>query len=217
MIINNIKNIIFDLDGTLIESSAGILEGFDFALRKHFIKSSIELNESLIGPPLHQTIAKLINSSDEVLINKVADSFKLFYVSEGYKKTILYEGINNLLDELLKLEKKIYIGTNKRLNPSVKIIKHLKIDKYFHKIYALDSFTPPCLNKSELIKKILIMENLETSNSIYIGDRIEDGNSADKNNLKFALAVWGFDPHNQLKLNPDWELLKSPQSLTTAH
>ena len=209
----NRTTIIFDLDGTLIESSVGILEGFRLALRECNIEAKLPIEKSLIGPPLKQTISKLIDSMDTAMVDVIADAFKANYDSVGYLKTVLFSGVIEMLEELAQ-EYTLYIATNKRIIPTLKIMKHLKIDSYFNGIYALDSFEPSLSSKGELIGQIMSDHGIPRELVCYVGDRIEDGVAAGENEIPFIMAAWGFDVNaNSMKINNSWSIAREPNDI----
>ena len=208
------KHIIFDLDGTIIESAKGILEAFSIALEKNSIKPVVKIDSTLIGPPLKQTISNLIGSQDSVLINKIADSFKTNYDDSGYKSSVMFDGIYETLDTLSSSGSILHIATNKRISPTLKIVDHLKIGGFFDSIYALDSFEPVLGTKTQMLGKVLSQNNILNDEAIYIGDRLDDGYASDENGLDFALAIWGFGPVlDKSKINRVWKLLDSPSDI----
>ena len=193
-----IENIIFDLDGTLIDSSEGILKGFKEAFKALGIMPTRGITKDIIGPPLIQTLSILANSEEDKLLNELAQTFKKYYDNNGYKLTTEFSGITGMLRSFYDSNKyNMYIATNKRLFPTKKIIKHLGWEMYFKKIYALDSFDL-IKNKSTLIKEIMRINNIECGKSVYIGDRNEDYKAAIENNMSFIMAGWGFQEKQML-------------------
>ena len=203
--------LIFDLDGTLIDSSKSILAGFVGAFEREGILPAVPPSPDIIGPPLKETLALLAGNTDPALVDRLAEGFKLYYDTEGYKATTVFDGIHNTLAELSRCNRSMHIATNKRLNPTLKIIEHLGWEKHFGKIRALDAWSPPVRNKSEMIGRLLAEENISPNTAIYIGDREEDYVAARANGLPFALATWGYggapEIENSLKLTVPSELL----------
>jgi phosphoglycolate phosphatase len=187
-----IKTIIFDLDGTLIDSSKSILAGFASAFHEEGITPTRPLSPEIIGPPLKQTLAILAGDTDPALIDRLADRFKHHYDGEGYKETTVFEGIDEMLSTLQKRAIPLAIATNKRLLPTRKIIRHLGWEHYFLELFALDSWTPPAANKAAMIGRALGALGLEHQHTLYVGDRREDGEAAGANRMPFALAEWGY-------------------------
>jgi phosphoglycolate phosphatase len=194
------NTVIFDLDGTLIDSSPGILESFEGAFSALNIEIKRPLNSSIIGPPLYESLKLLSGLSDKSVLDKLAEHFKLYYDSEGYKKTIIYPGILNMLSDIRFLNKfNIYIATNKRIFPTRKILSFLYLDSLFDETYALDSFSPHLVSKGKLIAKILDVKNISNKKVIYIGDREDDELAAKENKILFEMVSWGFDKKNEDK------------------
>lgn len=118
---------------------------------------------------------------------------KLTIDEQGFKQSTYFVGIPELLNELKKNGQNLYIATNKRLIPTYKIINYLEWKNYFNEIYTLDTFNPNLKSKTGLISKILELNNFDIADTIYVGDRNEDANAAQFNNLEFMMAKWGYE------------------------
>jgi phosphoglycolate phosphatase len=207
------KNIIFDLDGTLIDSAPSILESFNYAFVSLKISPSIAITSDVVGPPLMPTLTKLAGSDDPDLLKRLADAFKAHYDTEGYKKSTVYDGVQTLLEALKKMDVPVYIATNKRDIPTQKIIKHLNWAPYFNGVFALDSYTPAVMSKPLMVERILIDFNINSDEAVYIGDRYEDGLAADYNHMPFIMASWGYADQASTQLKPSWSKCKDVKAL----
>jgi phosphoglycolate phosphatase len=185
-------NVIFDLDGTLIDSSLGILSALSIAFDKCNIVPNIPIDSNLIGPPLDEMLNLLSGSNDQNILKELSDTFKECYDSSAYLKTQAFDGVEKMLKRLKEIDVTLYIATNKRNIPTQKIIKQLGWGELFDDIYALDSFYPAIEEKTLLINEIIKIHKLHRSDTLYVGDREEDGLAADKNNIKFLLTAWGY-------------------------
>lgn len=205
-------NVIFDLDGTLIDSSASILAGFTAAFAESGRTPVVALDAGIIGPPLRATLARLAGSDDAALLDALAARFKAHYDHHGYRETTVFPGVADTLAELHRRRLPLYIATNKRLAPTLKILDFLGWADWFDGVYALDFWTPPATDKREMIRRVLAENALESTASLYVGDRAEDGHAAAGNTLAFALAAWGYgDP--EAGLPADWRRLDAPDQL----
>jgi len=188
----NIETIIFDLDGTLIDSSTSILAGFAAAFAEEQLVPTHPLSPEIIGPPLKETLAMLAGSSDPDLIDRLAERFKAHYDTEGFKETTVFEGVPEMLQTLWQSGRPMHIATNKRLLPTLKILDHLGWRQYFKEVKALDAWSPPAKSKGEMIGRLLVEAAIPIESALYVGDREEDYLAATANQLAFAHAAWGY-------------------------
>ncbi|HET6720269.1 MAG TPA: HAD hydrolase-like protein [Rhodocyclaceae bacterium] len=187
-----IKTIIFDLDGTLIDSSKSILAGFAGAFAAEGLSPAVALAPEIIGPPLKETLAILAGSRDDALVDRLAGHFKAHYDNVGYRETTVFAGIPEMLAGLAEMGVPLHIATNKRLIPTRRILDHLGWTAYFRTVRALDAWSPAAANKAEMIARQLREEALAPASTLYVGDREEDFFAARSNHLPFALAAWGY-------------------------
>ncbi|WP_334158423.1 HAD family hydrolase [Oryzomicrobium sp.] len=184
--------LIFDLDGTLIDSANSILESLNRVFKETGTLPAIPLSESIIGPPLQETFELLCGTSERKIISSHLTSFQKNYDDNGYKKTKAYPGINDLLNKLWQQGYIIHIATNKRLTPTQRIMEHLDWVKYFQSIHTLDMYSPRLPNKTDLLKKLLQQKKISPHEAIYIGDKPEDCQAATTNSLNFIGVTWGY-------------------------
>ncbi len=187
-----ITTVIFDLDGTLIDSERSILAAYGAALAQHGCTPNVPLTRDLIGPPLEATMGLLTGGVDALTRAALVQSFKQHYDLEGYRQTRVFDGIAALLADLRAQQLRLYIATNKRIAPTRSIVAHLGWTPLFQGLYALDALQPRARDKGELLVRLLQLEGIAAAAAIYIGDRDEDAVAAAAAGLRFALAPWGF-------------------------
>ena len=135
-----IKAVIFDLDGTLIDSSPSILAGLEISIKKYGLLPAFPLESHLVGPPLKDTLRKLVGNQADIDLNLLVSEFKAYYDTSGFKESIIYPGIQDLLFQLYKANISLYLATNKRLDPTLKIINYFGWQSLFAEVYAIDKF-----------------------------------------------------------------------------
>ncbi len=184
------KNVIFDLDGTIIDSASSIINSLEFAFKSY---SNITVTNEFIGPPLLVIIKKIIQQYElSVPPEEVIQIFKDHYDNEGYKVCCLYSNAFEVLKQIKSEGFGLFIATNKRLIPTLKILSHFEIALLFDGVYSVDSHINSFSDKSEVLSNLLSVENLDKSNCIYIGDRYEDYLAAQYNSIDFYFANWGY-------------------------
>lgn len=209
-----VGSVIFDLDGTLIDSAPSILAGLEIAIKKSGLVPAVPLCSDLIGPPLRETFIKLVGNRKEIDLNVLISDFKSYYDSEGFKKSIPYPGIRELLQVLKNFCLPTYLATNKRLIPTLKIMDYFEWTSFFNQIYSIDKFADrPFSNKATMMQALLEFESIEKADAIYIGDRIEDLEASKASGIDAILVDWGY---GHFKNNPIIESVKyvrSPEQL----
>ena len=206
------KHVIFDLDGTLIDSAPSILESVQSAFEAVGLRPTKQLEPGLIGPPLAETISNLLGNQDAHRLSEVIECFKSHYDESGYRKSHVYEGVPEMMDTLRQQGMRLLVATNKRIGPTLKIMDHLDWAHRFDGVYALDYFDPPLGKKSEMLGRLLVDLGLDANDLIYVGDRLEDALAAQENNIPFILVTWGYGDAPE----GDWPHVKRPCDLLTA-
>ncbi len=210
-----IRHWIFDFDGTLIDSAPAILSAFASALKETGLTPQVELDDRLIGPPLAETLSRISGSNDTVLIQTLTERFKAHYDRDGVTATDAYPGIEQLLQRLSAEGFVLHIATNKRLSATQSILDHLEWRQYFSSVYALDMVEPRLSSKAALLQKQLAELGLSPLHACYIGDKLEDGQAAAANSLRFHYAAWGYGDLVTSTLPTEWHWLQQPLDLLT--
>ena len=188
----SLSNVIFDLDGTLIDSAPSILECFRATLKKKGCLTVVNLDNSLVGPPLRDTIKLLANERDPIKIDALVEEFKFQYDQGICNLALPYFGISELLSELKIANKNIYIVTNKRHYPTKKIIASMGWEKLVDGIYTIDYPSVHLEKKSSVLNQLLADFSLSKEAACYVGDRFDDWEAAKENGLQFVHALWGY-------------------------
>lgn len=193
------KNILFDLDGTLIDSAPGIEESFYKAYLTVYKKECPQIIKKFIGPPIEQVLTAINGEANLEIIKLFVDEFKHHYDAEGFKKSMLYEGVESVLEILFRNKLNVYIATNKRERPTNLILEYLSISKYFTDIYCPDILEIKFKNKTDLIAHILISNSFQLNETLLIGDTMHDGIAAEENKFDFALVEYGYGQYEKYK------------------
>ncbi len=186
------RHLIFDFDGTLIDSGPAILHTYARILEAHGLAPAVPLTGELIGPPLPQTLARVVGRQDPLLIAQLTAEFKAHYDDEGLYATELYPGVSEALRGLFGAGQRLYLATNKRERPTLLLLEHFRLRELFTAVYCLDSRTPPFADKGSMLRQLLVDQALGTGSSVYIGDTSHDEAAAAEAGLPFVAVSWGY-------------------------
>lgn len=187
-----LKNFIFDLDGTIINSSKEILTCFDKAFKQAGVDfDQSRLNSDVIGPPLKEII-RLIAGRDlsDSDISNITSYFREIYDNDTDDVSELYAGIYDFLLNLKKSGYKLFIATFKPDKPTKRIVSQFGLSM-FDDLYSIDKFGKP-ITKTDMILDILEKYNLEKSETVMIGDALSDVQAAKKAGVLDVAVLWGY-------------------------
>lgn len=206
-------HVLFDLDGTLIDSAPAILASYREAFAAAGRTPVMPIDAGIVGPPLLETLEMLTGSTEPALIAELAAHFKASYDTTGYRQTAAYDGVGDMLARMAAGGCRLAIATNKRLHPTRLILQHLGWAGHFDAVYALDMFEPRLPDKATMIARLMADRGIPRDIAVYVGDRSEDGESADANHLPFLAATWGYGSLDAAEMAPHWRAITSPAAL----
>lgn len=184
-----IKNILFDLDGTITNSYEGIVNAVKFSLDKINFKYDESKLISFIGPPLKDSYMNL-GFSEEESKDRIED-FRDYYFKKGMKEMYLYDGIVETIQKLHDTGYKIYLATSKVESSAKKILADNNLLKYFS--YAAGATMDQSrVEKEDVIAYLIDETGIKPEESIMVGDRLHDIEGARLNNIKAIAAGYGF-------------------------
>ena len=189
---SNFSHILFDLDGTLVDSAPGIIDALSMTLSSNGLRPVCELKEAIIGPPLDDMLRIISGINDAAILKILTETFKKHYDEGGYKKTRLFPGINEMLHSLRNRGYTLHITTNKRLKPTILILNHFGCSTLFTSVYSIDKALPAYTNKTVMLLDQLADQSIEVKGAVYVGDSDGDRVAAEENKLHFIRAVWGY-------------------------
>ena len=188
----DIKYLLFDLDGTLTDSKEGITQSVQYALEKMNVEPpTMGKLEWIIGPPLTDVFANLLNTNDKKQIKKAIDFYRERYADRCAIENKPYDGIHCTLENLVNHDYKLYLATSKPWRYAGKILDHFNMRGYFIGVHGseLDGTRD---YKEDLIKYVLNIHNLSNTKSLMIGDRYYDIRGAKFNKMRSIGVTYGY-------------------------
>ena len=196
---SSLSAIFFDLDGTLVDSSIGIHNGFTYTFDQLGVPSpDAKTIRGFMGPPLETSFASCLPANQ---IETAIQLYRSYYKEKGVYEAQLFPQIKELLTELAK-QYPLYITTTKNTPTAVDMTSYFGIDRLFDGIYGS---SPQALHKADVIRQALTTHNLDPETVVIIGDTKFDMIGAQETGIKKLAVTWGFgDDKELMNFQPDW-------------
>lgn len=190
--------ILFDFDGTIVDTGEGILKSIEYALTSlnYPVNSKDELKK-FIGPPLVISFREFCHFNEEQ-IEKAVSLYRERYNKKGLYEISKYKDLENLLIKLKDENKKIILATSKPEDFAIAILKNVDLYKYFDFI-AGSTLDGKRNNKTKVIDYAIKNMNItDISKAIMIGDRKFDIEGANNFNMDSIGVLYGYGSYNEL-------------------
>jgi len=196
---SSLSAIFFDLDGTLVDSSIGIHNGFTYTFEQLGVPSpDAKTIRGFMGPPLETSFASCLPAYQ---VETAIQLYRSYYKEKGVYEAQLFPQIKELLTELAK-QYPLYITTTKNTPTAVDMTSYFGIDRFFDGIYGS---SPQALHKADVIRQALTTHNLDPETVVIIGDTKFDMIGAQETGIRKLAVTWGFgDDKELMNFQPDW-------------
>lgn len=185
-----IANVIFDLDGTLLDTTDGILESAGYAARiLGYPELPRETMLKFIGPPIQQSFMTYYGATPEEA-QKAAEIFRDYYKSKALLKASPYPGIFDLCKSLRENGFQLAVATYKREDYALDLLKHFHFDAYCDPMHGADNLN--VLKKEDIVNLCIKEMNATREECVLIGDTEHDALGAAKAEVPFLAVTYGF-------------------------
>ncbi len=210
-----IKLVIFDLDGTIIDSLQDLADSVNFALKKSSLEQkTLDQIRSFIGNGVNKLIERSIYpKKDKELFLKVRADFKNYYEENCVTNSKAFDGISDLFKALNESKIAVAVLTNKTEVFAKKIIYDVFDDCEIYKVVGQSEIIPP---KPDTKGLALLLEDMGVSASecLYVGDSEVDVITAHAMNIECIGVSWGYRSVDELKsANADYIAYSSDEVL----
>ena len=207
------RNILFDLDGTLTDSSLGITRCVQYALEQ-LGRPAPPADELLfcIGPPLIESFAVLIPDGSPDLPRQAVLHYRDRFDRVGKFENHVYEDIPAALTELQELGCRLYLATSKAEYFARQILDHFGLSSFFTGIHGARLDGSLC-DKGELIGHILHQEGLSAEETLMVGDRKHDMIGAAACGIDGIGVTYGFGSTEELTAHGAAHLVHTPLAI----
>lgn len=208
-----IEGIVFDLDGTLIDTLDDLMDSVNFALAKYnFPARNLDEIRSFVGNGIKRLVTLSVpEGTSEEVIGECLVTFKEHYKGNSRNKTEPYAGINEMLEKVKAGGYKTAVVTNKTQDAAIEIIKSFFGETFNVIIGQVDGVA----QKPEPDGVWLALEKLGVSkeNAVYVGDSEVDCMTAHNAGIPCIGVTWGFRDRSVLEEYKAEFIINKPEEI----
>ena len=205
--------VLFDLDGTLTDSRAGIAACIRHALDR--LGRGCPDDDALatyIGPPLRGTLSTLLGTQDPALIETALAHYRIRYDDVGLFENRVYDGVPEMLAATARLADAMFVATAKPRHTAARIVDHFDLARHFAGVYGAEPggrFDA----KIDLLAHLIESGVIRAETAVMVGDRAADIQAAKINGIRSIGARWGYGDPGELAAAGADLLCESPPGL----
>ena len=199
-----IESLMFDLDGTLVDSRKDIVSAVNFTIRSLGLKEkSFDEIISFVGGGIGNLIRKSLNTDDGPEYEKALKLFRDYYLEHAVDESEFYPDVIETLKYFQN--KKIFVVSNKKTELTLKSLSLLNIDGLFRDVIGGEN-DESCLKPSPCqIEKLRKTHNLQKQNVLMVGDMDTDIIAGKAAGVRTCGVTYGFSKEEDIvKANPDY-------------
>ena len=196
--------VVFDLDGTLCDTEADILQAFQEAVQLSGLTVA-DGNALRIGPPLETMIRNAIGENVEPeMIQQIANTFRRIYKQSDFPNSPLYPGAWELVHQLKAAKIFLAVATLKREEPTKRLLEKREILSLFDATYSCDS-GGESWTKERMLQTILTNANAAPHETLFFGDSTVDILAGRKVGIATVAVLFGYGGKQELfESQPDF-------------
>ena len=203
--------ILFDVDGTLIDSAPGILNTLEMVFRDMGVDLTNVNLRRYIGPPLRKSFAE--HFSDPAKIEEATERYRMSYHEKGSHEGGVYPGVPEMLRRLKDAGFTLCTATCKPTEVVTPILEEQGIAGYFAFVGGA-SMDESRDTKTDVIRHVLRQPALQGKRVLMVGDRSDDMQGAANCGLDAAGVLYGYGSREELEPFHPKLLVESCKELT---
>lgn len=187
-----VNAVLFDLDGTLVDSLPGIAWAAQLALTEVLPGSALPDLRPFVGPPIREVFRRALGAPTAGVLADLEAAFRRYYNSDGWRRSLAYADVPDTLAALSAAGISLGVVTNKPLAPTRHILDLLDLARFMDVVVTPDSQSPPFASKTETLAAALQARAVAPALTLFVGDSYEDASAASACGVRFAAVTSGY-------------------------
>jgi HAD superfamily hydrolase (TIGR01509 family) len=206
----NLKLIIFDLDGTLIDAYTAITRSFNAAMKRfNYPRQSRAVIRRAVGWGDGQLIRSFVKAGD---LDRVLAFYRGHHKKSLLEYSKVFPGARQLLAGLKAQGYKLAVASNRPTRFSLLLIRHLKLNRYFDHVLCADKLKAGKPHP-EILRKIMAELSVNKAETLYVGDMVIDAQAGRRSGVKTVIVTTGSSSARQIRLEKPWKMIKRIKDL----
>ena len=206
----DIKLIIFDLDGTLVDAYPAIIKSFNYTMRRlNYPIQNASVIRRAVGLGDENLLRPFIKEKD---LNKATSLYRRHHKKALLKGSRLFPQVNKVLGYLKNKGYKLAIASNRPTKFSWILIKHLRLESYFDYVLCADRlrYIKP---HPEILNKIMQKLSARPWQVLYVGDMTIDAQAGRRAKVKTIIVTTGSSTNYQIKKERPYRIIRKIKEL----
>jgi len=192
-------HLLFDLDGTLVDSFPGISRSINQTLTA---VGRAPLPEAqllqFVGKRLAVIFSALLGADDETLVDRAVEIYRPLFDEVGILDSRVFPGIPDALATLRDAGHSLQVVTVRSIGSANLVVRHFGLDRYFDAVHGPDR-TERSGDKADLVRAALDLAGADPRDTIMIGDRADDIRAARTHGVHAVAVEWGYGTTDELR------------------
>lgn len=211
---NKFDYVIFDFDGTVVDTGEGILKSLQYSFREMGAEvPSMEDLKKFIGPPVYYSYTHFYGVSEDEVCDYIR-KYRERYKEKGIYESKLYDGIKQMLESLKEKGVKLGIASSKPEHLIYSVADYLKVTDYFDAIVGVKVDDSNHSTKAGLVSEAMkMMGATDKTRVLMVGDRKFDIDGAAGAGVKSCGALWGYGDEEEFKAHNADFIVSTPKDV----
>jgi len=192
-------HLLFDLDGTLVDSFPGISRSINQTLtavgREPLPEAQLL---QFVGKRLAVIFSTLLGADDETLVDRAVEIYRPLFDEVGILDSRVFPGIPEALATLRDAGHSLQVVTVRSIGSANLVVRHFGLERYFDAVHGPDR-TERSGDKADLVRAALDLAGADARDTIMIGDRADDIRAARAHGVHAVAVEWGYGTTDELR------------------